>query len=967
MTSTSDETPRHDHTNHTHILSPSPFGNNHASRSSNAYNNNDIPPDILRRLQTGSLSFPVNDECTSLALTPSGQFVLGGFSDGTLRVFDVTHRFPQQQQQKPLTVNQIPPAAHHEASSSMPSSHSSSQFVSSHDHQQFGAVTCQIHARGVHTSLKMHVSISPDGMFAFAGVTRGSMELVAVHLGYLEQAAASVVDGVSKTAITTATTTLQTPAPPPSSSQQAHNAPRNLLDYVTVYRHSHAKLRGFGACTKLSHSDKYLLLCGKGIKNIHVWSFQPPTLPNQEPSFELVYNCVTNGNSIHLLSFRHVAPGHLLALSKSQQQKLRVWDLSQEDTPDALSSSSSSSTLEEKRPSRPPFVDIANSEATIGVAGNMCLCGGSEYHHFNQMSIVSLEDVTSTFNQMELALPGVATQSFFNNRRQQRGDLKNVEAVAGMTSDGGHALLELNDKTLVQYTHADSAGDASVSSCLPLLRAVQHSELPEGWSRVMAVGRMGGHGLAVAAVAVHNPAASKGSIRLWSMESVETANARPLRANIVPMGALTVPMPDSMTRPRAPTAMSVAATYKNAPNSQDEQTTAGIPKMRDLTNDSSTSKASRKPTSSLRNPDRVSTSYNKTPAGQLALLATAKKITPELLERLQSGHSNRVAIQSESEATRELLEAAEGLRKVKFSGTKRRTDTSSSSSVKGVSEESGSKQVKSRKVIASSRRISDHESLWRDRLEAVKGIQYTGSDDQTPLVPRKPSFVLKPNSEPFSKTVRASGGNISPFPLPKLTITDSTSMSPMRSPKPPNARQNRKEELLESVREKCEEQQDKIKQRLAEFPSTSVCDRMGLRNETTSSVEEAHDRQRRMLLAEHRAAHERVAKTVLRASHDILQSVQHFPSLQSLDSARELLRITLNNFRAGLVSTRECVGQGLEVVMICTVFQLTFAFAGQATSIPAFAGARAGSQTDLGMSGRERSKYSRFVPVLLCL
>ena len=123
--------------------------------------------------------------------------------------------------------------------------------INSHANQRFGAVACQIHSRGVHTSLLMDVAISEDGLYAFGGVLRGSVELAAVYLGDVEDYIDRKMedDSMSTSAV-------------------------SLLDLIQVDRHADAKLRGFGACTRLwsgwdkSKNDRpeYLLLTGKGIK-----------------------------------------------------------------------------------------------------------------------------------------------------------------------------------------------------------------------------------------------------------------------------------------------------------------------------------------------------------------------------------------------------------------------------------------------------------------------------------------------------------------------------------------------------------------------------------------------------------------------------------------------------------------------------------------------------------------------------
>ena len=163
-------------------------------------------------------TFPVNEECTSLKFSPSGRLVVAGFADGTVRLFDLTGRYlttaSQQQPQMPKKGGSISStvggtstasnsnnsdseasfSSEHEAyfaSSAAPTvlcsgRKKTGRMVLSKEHQQFGAVACQIHAKGVHTSLLMDVDVAEDCQWCFAGVVRGSMELTAVHLGALE-------------------------------------------------------------------------------------------------------------------------------------------------------------------------------------------------------------------------------------------------------------------------------------------------------------------------------------------------------------------------------------------------------------------------------------------------------------------------------------------------------------------------------------------------------------------------------------------------------------------------------------------------------------------------------------------------------------------------------------------------------------------------------------------------------------
>eukprot|EP00535_Pseudo-nitzschia_heimii_P003726 CAMPEP_0197195506 /NCGR_PEP_ID=MMETSP1423-20130617/31273_1 /TAXON_ID=476441 /ORGANISM="Pseudo-nitzschia heimii, Strain UNC1101" /LENGTH=80 /DNA_ID=CAMNT_0042649161 /DNA_START=580 /DNA_END=819 /DNA_ORIENTATION=- len=45
---------------------------------------------VRKALKNQTLNFKINVECTSLKVSPSGNFLWGGFSDGTLRVWDLS-------------------------------------------------------------------------------------------------------------------------------------------------------------------------------------------------------------------------------------------------------------------------------------------------------------------------------------------------------------------------------------------------------------------------------------------------------------------------------------------------------------------------------------------------------------------------------------------------------------------------------------------------------------------------------------------------------------------------------------------------------------------------------------------------------------------------------------------------------------------------------------------------------------
>ncbi|VEU34712.1 unnamed protein product [Pseudo-nitzschia multistriata] len=475
---------------------------------------------VRKALKERTLNFKINVECTSLKVSPSGNFLWGGFSDGTLRVWDLSGTFG------------------FEDDDVVASRQKSGLLVNSKLTQGFGAVASQIHARGVHTDLLTTVDISDDAQYVFMGVSRGAVELHAVFVGDLERAVHSQKrkEQMGWRQESNASGIV----PPPVK--------RNILDYLKVYCYSDAKLKGFGACATLQARNtegnsrspplsSYLLLTGKGIKNIHIWKFTPPahrvyrscddhgndTLhsvsrnrkqsicdpPEDEEDngvWEQLYDTSTNGNTIVLLGFHRNPQGKLLAVSKSDAQKLRLWDLSFEETEEA------SSSTECGRSKRPPYHDVANSQQALDIAGGIGVCGGGNM--YNEMSIVSLDRPNDPYNHTELYLPssneGGNGGAYFS-RRQRRGEMKAVVNVATSQRDSSHALLELDDGSLVGY----SAGSSSSESIPKLIAVTPESTgipaLPaDFWRRCICLANI--CGVVIAGSSLYNPNTNKGQL-----------------------------------------------------------------------------------------------------------------------------------------------------------------------------------------------------------------------------------------------------------------------------------------------------------------------------------------------------------------------------------------------------------------------------------------------------------------------
>ena len=140
----------------------------------------------------------------------------------------------------------------------------------------------RITPKGVHRSLRIQVVCCHE--YVFAGVLRGSLELLAIPLSHCL---------------------------PPKSGNHTTTPP-------DILSHSDAKLRGFGAATYHPSTQSYTLLTGLGIKHLHVWSFDGRTFRKQ-------HQIMTNGSSLHFLALHNQ-----YAYSQSDHQKVRVWDLKQD-------------------------------------------------------------------------------------------------------------------------------------------------------------------------------------------------------------------------------------------------------------------------------------------------------------------------------------------------------------------------------------------------------------------------------------------------------------------------------------------------------------------------------------------------------------------------------------------------------------------------------------------------------------
>ena len=278
-----------------------------------------LPCVPLRQVERNFCLGDVNVEITSLDIASHGSFVVAGTSSGLILLFDLSNPNPQQD----------------------------------------GLLIGQIRARGMHTNLILTVKFSEDSRFVFAGVSKGSSEMLAIDLGRV------LVQWEKHPIVTT--------------NDCGDSVQQLQLKNLITFNYSDAKLRGFGAVSKtmflktppangmFESSVHYRLACGKGIKNVHIWHFSvgyPVVVDGDNTKerhlhgkWEYVCDVASNGNTITHIEFR--SGGHEL-LSKSAGMCVRMWNLESGEAVPAVSS-----TTNEQEPGNNESAIIVESTVAV--------------------------------------------------------------------------------------------------------------------------------------------------------------------------------------------------------------------------------------------------------------------------------------------------------------------------------------------------------------------------------------------------------------------------------------------------------------------------------------------------------------------------------------------------------------------------------------------------------------------------
>ena len=291
-------------------------------------------------------------EITSLDITSHGCYVLAGCGNGMVLLFDLTQKLKEP------------------------------------------ACVGQILAKGLHTNLLMTVKITEDSRYCFAGVTKGSSELLALDLSRL-------------------------PIWNEETGIGHCRRPYGFVnELVTCHSRSDPKLRGFGDAVRVRgdrHKATYRLASGLGIKNIHVWQFTPSETASEAPEWTCMYDVATNGNTIESIAFK--MGGEYLS-SKSAGVNLRVWDLTGYDQSGEANN-------------KPAYEDIANTQDSRALLDDFALGGTYEF------AVVNLK-APKAANKDALEVPQRSADDEDGNRRRRM--MRQISSISA-THDSQHAIV----------------------------------------------------------------------------------------------------------------------------------------------------------------------------------------------------------------------------------------------------------------------------------------------------------------------------------------------------------------------------------------------------------------------------------------------------------------------------------------------------------------------------------------------
>eukprot|EP00644_Phytophthora_capsici_P007716 jgi/Phyca11/536711/estExt2_fgenesh1_pg.C_PHYCAscaffold_610006 len=314
--------------------------------------------------------FSVSSTVSSVAVAPNGKFLVVGFYNGMVYLY-------------PLTKDSLI--------------------------FRRGVLLDQIMPRGMYTQIMVTVAIPEDGKFIFAGVYRGSTDIRAFEVDSITMPSPTDVPQSSSSSL------LTTSDSDDSDEEDGAGVFGLPTAKVVTHTYSDAKLKGFAAAKSLylkgSNKTEYRLLCGIGIKNVHMWRFYQQKT-DLKWNWECVFDKQTNGISLEFITFHPTIANQFI--SKSEHQNVRIWHLEEQ-----YEASDDSVTIRKKS-----HTDVKQTIDTVAVYGDYAY-GGSE-----SLAVVDLQSTV----RMDLDLPLSAKEQ--RAQRETALNLRNASSLRAWNPRG---------------------------------------------------------------------------------------------------------------------------------------------------------------------------------------------------------------------------------------------------------------------------------------------------------------------------------------------------------------------------------------------------------------------------------------------------------------------------------------------------------------------------------------------------
>ena len=318
-----------------------------------------------------------------------------------------------------------------------------------------------------------------------------------------------------------------------------------VLRHIAVYAHQDAKLKGFGAATKLLRQAHplltdsssasspasqqvatvngdcdvahYRLICGRGIKNMHIWSvvadYRPVRSTEADSSesadsgpmrWTLLFDVPTNGMTIELIGFRHNGN---MAFSRSKGYGLRLWDLTRnahitEKALHAIDGHSRTTFPGSLRSSDKEIPsEIQSSESTtMAVAG--LTADGSATSNAIVLRDAFSPKVAGVPCSMEVAEPSAVVHKLSHQEVPYSQDVMSV--VGGFAFGGEYqlSLLNLADET-PEGCPSDATSSSSLSAAFGSSSTTSSTSVNGSWNPFVWRSPSGAHRTEVALPEMH--------------------------------------------------------------------------------------------------------------------------------------------------------------------------------------------------------------------------------------------------------------------------------------------------------------------------------------------------------------------------------------------------------------------------------------------------------------------------------